>query len=456
MSTRSYEIDMAKGSIFKNIVAFALPLILGNPLQLFYNAADIIVVSRFAGSSAMASVGATGSLNALLVNGFVGISLGATVLVSRCYGARDYAGLHRAVHTSVGIGFVVGILATVVGLSFSKSILEIMGTPEGKVLNGAVLYMRIIFVGVPASMVYNFGAAVMRAVGDTKRPLYILAATGVVNVVLNLVLVIVFHMGVAGVAIATVVANYLSAIAVLTALMRSESAYKLIIKHIRFYKEEIVQIFKIGIPAAIQSMMFSLSNTIIQSSVNSFGEPAIAGNAAGANIEGFVYTAMYAFHQATVTSVSQNYGARDEKRVKRSTYTAIGCVTVVGFILGLLTVIFDEQLLGIYISDSPKAIEFGVIRILYTGLPYFLCGIMDVMAGTLRGLGYSTLSAVNSLVGACGLRILWVSFVVPNYHSTQMLFLCWPISWCVVIFMHLVCYFIIRKKAFSKMRMQEN
>ena len=451
MKKQSYEIDMVNGPIFKNMILFVIPLILGNLLQLFYNAADLIVVSRWAGSSAMASVGATGSLSTVIINGSLGISIGASVLVSRRFGARDFDGVHKAVHSSMLLGLIAGCISAFVGIVFSRSLLLLMATPKGEVLDGAVLYMQIYFAGIPASMVYNFGAAILRAVGDTKRPLYILAASGFVNVVLNLILVIVFHMGVAGVAIATAVSNYLSAFVVVLVLARSEGSYKLIIKKIKLHKDDVVEILKVGLPAGLQSMMFALANTVIQSSVNSFGKACMAGNAAGANIEGFVYTAMNAFYQATLTLVGQNYGAKNEARIKKSMRTTILSVTVVGLVLGVLSVIFATQLLGIYITDSAEAIKYGIVRIAYTGLPYFLCGIMECLAGTLRGLGYSTYSAVNSLIGACGFRILWVNFVLPLHHSTEMLFLCWPLSWIVVIIMHLIVYLFVRKKAFAKM-----
>ncbi len=452
MKNRSYEIDMVNGPIFKNMILFVIPLVLGNLLQLLYNAADLIVVSRWAGSMAMASVGATGSLSTVIINGAIGISIGASVLVSRRFGARDYEGVHKAVHSSMLLGLIVGTVAGLVGFVFARKLLVLMATPEGAVLEGAVLYMRIYFAGIPASMVYNFGAAILRAVGDTKRPLYILSASGLVNVVLNLILVIGFHMGVAGVAIATAVSNYLSAAVVVAALIRTDSVYKLIIKKVRLYKDDVVDIFKVGLPAGLQSMMFALANTVIQSSVNSFGEAAIAGNAAGANIEGFVYTAMNAFYQATLTLVGQNYGAKNEARIKKSMYTTICSVIVVGLVLGVLSVVFATQLLSIYITDSAEAIEYGVVRMIYTGLPYFLCGIMDCLSGVLRGLGYSTHGAVNSLIGACGFRILWVNLVLPIHRTTETLFLCWPLSWIVVIILHLAVYLFVRKKAFAKMR----
>ncbi len=451
MSSRTYELDMSKGSIFKNVMKFVIPLILGNILQLLYNAADIIVVSRWAGSSAMASVGATTSLSSLIINLCIGLSVGASVVVSRRFGAKNPQGVHRAVHTSMLLGSIAGAIACLLGVFFSAPLLTLMGTPQGEVFDGAVLYMRIYFLGVPASLLYNFSASILRAVGDTKRPLYILAATGVVNVILNLILVIVFHMGVAGVAISTSFANCLSAVIIIYTLTKTERAYKLIFKHLRFYKEELSEILKIGVPAALQSSVFALSNSVIQSAVNSFGTAAIAGSAAASNIESFVYTAMNAFYQATMTAVSQNYGAKDEKRLNKSIYIPVLCVIVVGFGLGLITVLFAKPLLGIYITDSPAAIEFGRIRMLITGLPYFICGAMEVVAGALRGLGYSVITAVNSLIGACGLRILWVLFVLPLARSGYTLFLCWPVSWLVVISMHFIYYMVVRKKAIRRM-----
>ena len=451
MGKKTYAIDMVNGSIFKSIVAFVVPLILGNILQLLYNAADIIVVSRWAGSNAMASVGATGSLNALIVSLFIGLSVGSSVIVSRCCGARNGAGIHRAVHTSILLGITAGISAMIIGITFSGFILKLMGTPEGKVLDGAVLYMKIYFIGVPASLVYNFGAAILRAIGDTRRPLYILAFSGIVNVVLNLIFVIGFHMSVEGVAIATAVSNYVSAAAVVFALVRADGAYRLNFKDLKFHKEELSGILKVGLPAGIQSSLFSISNTLIQSSVNSFGTAAIAGNAAAGNIEGFVYTAMNAFYQAAITAVSQNYGAKNEKRVYKSFHVSLACVSVVGLVLGVLTAIFARPLLGIYITDSAEAIRLGIIRIIINGVPYFLCGIMEVQAGLLRGLGFSTASMVNSLIGACGFRIIWVMLILPLNRTLEMLFICWPISWIVVITLHGMYYMIFKKKAIKKM-----
>ncbi len=447
-------IDMTNGPMLGNIIKFVIPLILGNMLQLLYNAADLIVVGRFAGSNATAAVGATGSINTLFVNLCIGLSIGASVIVSRRIGAKDDVGTHRGVHTAMGLGAVSGLVGMVLGILFSKPLLVLFGTPAGEVLDGATLYMRIFFIGLPASMVYNFGAAIMRAAGDTKRPLYILSASGIVNVILNLVFVIAFHMGVAGVAIATSVANYISSIAVIVCLSRTHEVYRLNIKKIRFYKAELVETLKIGVPASIQSSVFSIANMVIQGAINSFGAEAMAGSAAASNIEGFTYTAMNAFYQAALTSVSQNYGAKNEKRIYKTMWICVASVVVVGFSIGLITTIFATPLLRIYITDSKEAIDFGTIKIYYLGLPYFLCGIMEVLAGALRGIGHSNMGMVNSIIGACGLRILWVQFMLPLSHTPQNLFVCWPISWIAVIIAHIICFMVVRKHSMLAMRNQ--
>ncbi len=451
MSTNKYELDMTKGFVLKNILLFTIPLIMTSLLQLLYNAADLVVVSRYAGSNAMASVGATGSVSNLIVNLAVGLSLGTGVVVSRNYGARDDEKISKSVHTSVLLSIILGVVTCILGIVFSRPLLSIMGTPEGEVLEGAVLYMRIYFLGIPASLVYNFAASVLRAVGDTKRPLYILSTAGAVNVVLNLVFVINFNMGVAGVAVATSVSNVISMIGVLAVLVRSDASYRLLLSKIRLHKEELLMILKIGIPAGVQSSFFSLANSLIQSVVNSFGAAAIAGNAAGMNIEGFVYASMNAYHQTTVTSVSQNYGAGNKERINKTIWTALVCVTITGITLGMLSVIFANQLLGIYITDSAEALAYGRIRVIITGAPYFLCGIMDVFAGALRGLGSSTAAMVNSFFGACVFRVLWVFLLLPIYHTFGMIFLGQSVSWAVVIVMHLVVLAFVKKRAMAKL-----
>lgn len=451
MANPAHSIDMTRGSILRNIIRFVIPLIASNILQLLYNAADLIVVSRWSGSNAMASVGATGSVTMLIVNLCMGLSIGASVIVSRNFGAKNDSSLHRSVHTAIALGIIAGLFGMIAGLIISRPLLTLFGTPKGEVLDGAVLYMRIYFLGFPATMLYNFGASIMRAVGDTKRPLYILSFSGIVNVILNLIFVIKFHMGVEGVAIATAVSSYISAIAVLICLSKTESAYKLIFKKIRFYKREFINSLRIGIPAGLQQSLFSVSNILVQAAVNSFGTAAIAGGAAGSNIEGFVYTAITAFDNAALTAVSQNYGAKDKKRVYLSIRICIICATIVGITLGVISVIFAEPLLGIYITDSPEAIEFGIIRMIFTGLPYFLCGIMGILASTLRGIGHSNIGMINTLIGACGMRILWILFILPLKRTPQMLFICWPVTWIIVIIMHTVTFMVVRKKSFEGM-----
>ncbi len=453
MGKQKYVLDMTKGSIFKNTIRFAIPLMFASFLQLFYNAADLVIVSRYAGSGAMASVGATSSLTNLLINIFVGLSVGASVVVSRKFGAHKIKEMERAIHTSMLLGLMMGIIAGIIGFIFSKPLLILMGTPEGEVLDGAVLYMRILFLGVPASLAYNFGASVLRALGDTKRPLYILAIAGLVNVFLNLVLVIVFDMSVAGVAIATAVSNYLSMIAVLVIMTHSQGEIKLNWKKLKLYPKELKEILQIGIPAGIQSSFFALSNTVIQSSVNRYGDAAVAGNAAASNLDGFIYVAMNAFYQATLTGVSQNYGARSEKRVNKTIWISMLSVSVVGLALGTLCVVFARPLLRFYITDSAMALEYGVKRMVVTCSLYLLCGIMEVLIGALRGLGCSIATAVTAFIGSCGFRIFWVAVVIERLSGgIEKLYFCWPISWAMVIVMQLVILAIVKPRAMRHMR----
>jgi len=446
-----FEIDLSKGPILKNIIKFAVPLMLASMLQLFYNAADIIVVSRYAGSSAMASVGASSPVVNLIVNFFIGISVGGSIVVSRNYGAKDDEGIYRAVHTSVLLGVLIGILVFFVGEVAAEPFLLLLGTPEGKVLEGAALYIRILFVGMPASLVYNFGAAILRAVGDTKRPLYILAISGIVNVLLNLLFVIGLGMGVEGVAIATVVAHYISMFMVLYALVGTDRNYRLILKELRIYKKELKEILKIGLPAGIHSSVFSFSNVIIQSAVNSFGSAAIAAGTACGNIEGFIYAMKNAFAQATITSVSQCYGAKNEERMKKCVKVSLWCMLIGGATLCVLVTVFARPLLSIYITDSPEAMDYGVKRMVITALPYFVGGIMEVLTGYLRGLGYSSISTINSFVGVCGFRIFWVFVIFPIFRTYEMLYLCWVLSWITVIILHTISLSFVRKKAIANM-----
>lgn len=453
MAVRRYEIDMSQGSILKNLINFAIPLMLTSVLQLLYNAADIVVVGRWTGSAALAAIGATSSLYALLVNVFLGLSVGVGVVVSKKYGAKDFNGLKKTSHTAVLLGVIIGFITLLFGVFFCRPLLSIMDTPAD-VIDLSVLYMRIIFLGMPAFMLYNFGAAVLRSVGDTKRPLYILTITGIIKILLNLLFVTVFHMGVVGVAVATIIVNILSASAIMYSLIFSDAPYRINIKNLKLDKEETVSIIKIGLPAGLQSGLFSLSNMVIQSAINSLGTAAIAGNSAAYNIETFIYAAMTAFYQGTLTSVSQNYGAKNEKRIYKTVYTAIVCSVVTAILLGVLSVIFAKPLLGIYITDSSEAIAFGVQRMMIVHLPYFLVAVMEQMAGLLRGVGSSVLPAVNVFLSTCVLRVLWVFFVFPLNPSFYTLYACYIPSWALSIVLHFLCFMIIRKKTISRMMEQ--
>ena len=444
-----YEIDMSKGSIFKNLIRFAVPLMLTNLLQIFYNAADTVIAGRWEGSHALAAIGSTSSLNNLLINLFLGLSIGASVVVSRKYGAGDMKGLRKTVHTTVLLGVIMGIVSMIVGIVLCKPLLGIMGTPDN-VIKLSAIYMRIIFLGMPAAMVYNFGAAVLRSVGDTKRPLYILSLTGFLNVLLNLLFVIVFHMGVVGVAVATIIANYISAAAVLYVLKFSDSPYRLSFSELKLDREDSVEITKIGLPAGLQSCMFSLSNMVIQSAVNSLGAAAIAGNAAAYSIEYFGYVVVTSIYQATLTSVGQNYGAKQEKRIYKTLWISLACAVVTGLMFGIGATFFARPLLGLYITDSPEAIEFGVQRMIVGVLPYFICSIMEQFAGLLRGVGKSLIPAINTVIGTCLFRFFWVFAVFPLNRSVLWLYTCYPISWTLCTVMHLVTFLIIRKKVMVK------
>ena len=373
---RSYEIDMCNGPLLGKILQFSIPLICSGILQLLFNAADIVVVGQFTGSDALAAVGSTSALNNLIVNVFLGFSIGCSIMTARYYGAQKWKDVHEVVHTSMLVSMICGAALIVIGIALARPLLEVMGTPEN-VLDQAVLYMRIIFVGMPALMVYNFGAAILRAVGDTKRPLLFLLIAGVINVVLNLVFVIVFHMGVAGVAVATVISQCVSAVMIVVCLMRSETVYQLCLKELRIYKDKLIEITKVGLPAGIQGAVFNVSNVLIQSSVNSFGSLVVAGNTAATNLEGFVYTSMNAIYQASLSFTSQNIGAGKMERIKPVLWRCLAVVFVVGAGMGGLGLLFMNQLLGIY-SGEPEVISYGALRMELIFSTYFFCGMMDV------------------------------------------------------------------------------
>lgn len=441
---KSYEIDMCNGPIFKKVLVFSIPLMLSGVLQLLFNAADIIVVGRFAGSQSLAAVGSTTALINLLINIFIGLSIGVNVMVARYYGAKLDKDVNETVHTAIAISLLSGLFLVVLGFFSSRLLLELMGTPED-VIDKAVLYMQIYFAGMPVIMAYNFGSAILRAIGDTKRPLYFLLLSGIVNIVLNLFFVIQFHMDVAGVALATVLSQCISTGLVLRCLTKMQGPLKLNLLKLRIDKRKLFQIVKIGLPAGMQGAIFSISNVLIQSSVNSFGSIAMAGNTASANIEGFVYTAMNAVYQTNLSFTSQNIGGKQYSRVRKILLICLLTVTVVGLILGLGAFFGGRNLIGVYSSD-PEVISFGMLRLSIICTTYFICGWMDTIVGSLRGMGYSVLPMIVSLTGACGLRVLWIFAVFPHFHTLTVLYLSYPISWIITAVAHIICFYKIQKK----------
>lgn len=440
-------INMLDGPLFPNIVKYTVPIILTSVLQLLFNAADLVVVGRFCGSNSVGAVGATSSLANLIVNLFIGISVGASVCTSHAIGAKDDKMLHQTVHTAIPTAFTCGIILTVIGVFSCEFLLKLMSTPA-KFLSLSVVYTKIYFCGMIALMVYNFGAAILRAAGDSRSPLIFLTIAGVLNVVLNIVFVTFFDMDVAGVALATVISQYLSAILTVIALMQRTDACKLFLKRMRVSYRVFIKLIKIGLPAGIQSSLFSFSNVIIQSSVNSFGAAAVSGCSAASNVEGFVYVIMNAFHQTALNFTGQNIGAHNLKRVQRVLKSCLISVFVCGLVFGVLAYTFGEQLLSIYITDSKEAIAYGMIKLTFICLPYAVAGIMDVTTGAIRGLGSSMVPMLISIIGICGFRIFWIFtvFAHPKYHSLEMLFLSYIISWSLTFIAQLVMYVIIYKR----------
>lgn len=441
---KSYEMDMCSGPLLRKVLAYAVPLMLSGILQLLFNAADVIVVGRFAGHESLAAVGSTASLINLLINVFIGLSVGANVLVAQYFGAKKDREVSDTVHTAITTSLVCGVGLIFLGVTAAKPMLSIMSTPDD-VLDKAVLYMRIYFAGMPVIMLYNFGAAILRAVGDTKRPLYFLLAAGVVNVILNLIFVIGFHMGVAGVALATVLSQCISAALVCRCLMKSDSSYHLELSKLGIKGDVLKRIAKIGLPAGFQGAVFSISNVLIQSSLNSFDSVAMAGSTASSNLEGFVYNAMNAIYQTNLSFTSQNLGGGKFSRINRILVVCLGTVTVVGVVMGGGFVLMGHQLLSIYSTD-PEVIRFGFMRLTIISGLYFLCGWMDVLVGSLRGLGCSIIPMLVSLTGACGLRIVWIFTVFQWHHSLFVLYLSYPVTWSVTAAAHLICFLLIRKR----------
>ncbi len=449
---KQYEIDMCSGLILRKMLLFALPLMLSSILQLLFNAADIVVVGKFAGDNSLAAVGSNTALINLLTNLFIGLSIGANVVAARSYGAKAWEDLKQTVHTAMLLSMVSGLLLMIVGVIGAKQMLIWMQTPE-EVLPLATIYLRIYFLGMASTMVYNFGSALLRAVGDTKRPLYFLLCAGVINVILNLIFVIGFHLDVMGVAIATVISETVSAILVLRCLMRESGGIHLELRAMRIDRKKMLQILRIGLPAGFQGVVFALSNVVIQSSVNIFGNIVVAGNSAAANLEGFVYMAMNAFYQTTLSFVSQNFGAGEQKRIHRIVLWGEICVIVTGTLLGNTVVFFGNELLQIY-SNNPEVIAAGMVRLHYISMIYALCGIMDVMVGALRGIGYSIMPMIVSIVGVCILRLVWLAtvFQIPQFHRIETVYISYPFTWILTSIVYIVFFICVRVKTCRKQR----
>lgn len=443
-----YEIDMCNGPLLGKLLLFSVPVILSGVLQLLFNAADIVVVGRYAGNTSLAAVGSTSSLINLMTNLFIGLSVGANVLVARYYGAGQKKELSEMVHTAILTSALCGVVLIFVGAVLAEPALRLMDTPED-CINQAILYIRIYFIGMPVSMLYNFGSAILRAVGDTKRPLYYLSVAGVVNVILNLIFVTKFHLDVAGVAIATVISQTVSAALVIRCLILTESDYRLVPGKLRIVKDKLWKMIQIGLPAGLQGSLFSISNVLIQSSVNSFGSIAMAGNAAAGNVEGFVYTAMNSMSQTAISFTGQNYGASKFKRIGRVAFQCLVIVMIIGLVMGNTVCFFAKNLLGLYSKDA-QVIEFGILRLSIICTTYCLCGMMDVMVGVMRGMGHSVVPMLVSLTGACLFRVVWIYTVFKEQHTLFCLYLSYPISWAVTFLVHLLCFSLIYRNLLRK------
>ncbi len=448
MKKNKYEIDMCNGTIMDKLISFSVPLILSGILQLLFNAVDIIVVGRFSGSQALAAVGSTTALINIFTNLFIGISLGANVLAARFYAAQKDKEMSETVHTAIMLALISGVVMLFVGIFFARGALELMGTPDD-VIGQSTLYMRIYFAGMPFFMLYNYGAAILRAVGDTKRPLLFLIVSGVVNACLNLFLVIAFHLGVAGVAIATVTAQGISCALVLRCLQRSQASYQLRFRDLKIRGCYVRQIFQVGLPAGIQSTVINFSNALLQSSVNSFGSIAMAGYTAANNLFGFLYVSTNSITQACMSFTSQNYGVGKWKRMDRVLFNCIILSVAVMLTLGGGMYFFGPEVLKIY-TTNPRVISCGMEVLTYTTLTYFLCGIMDLLPGALRGMGYSSVPMILSIIGTVGTRIVWIFGIFPNHRSLDILFISYPVSWMITIVLQVICFYFVRRKVHAR------
>lgn len=449
--------NMIEGPFLKKILAYTVPIMLTGILQLTFNAADLIIVGQFAedGTLSIAAVSGTGALTNLIVNLFMGLSVGSGVTVAQALGAGHDKEVHRIVHTAIPAAIISGLFLTVMGVSLSRTFLEWMGTPEN-VISLSALYMQIYFGGILGPLVYNFGAAILRACGDTKSPLIFLTAAGIINVGLNSLFVAVFHMDVAGVALATVISQLFAAVMVLWALTRRKDACRLEFGKLKIYPKSLLKIVRIGIPSGIQGAMFSISNVILQSSINSFGSEVMSGNGAAANLEGFLYTSINSFHQSALNFTGQNVGARRYENLKKIVFVCIGCAVTIGSLIGTFMYIFGEPLLQIYIPDAPIEISMGLIRMQYVVLPYFTIGLMDIMSGVLRGMGASISPMLISVLGVCGIRMGWIFtvFADPRFHTLETLYLVYPISWIATAAAEFVAFGIILRSQKKKLALR--
>lgn len=440
---------MCSGPLLPKIILFSIPIILSGNLQLLYNAADVIVVGRFAGKTSLAAVGSTGSMTNLIISLFMGLSVGASVAVAQYYGANKWKDVSEVVHTSMLISVISGVVVGLVGIFMSRTFLLAMDSPDD-VIDKATLYMQIYFAGMPASMVYNFGSAILRAVGDTRRPLIFLTISGIVNVILNLIFVIVFRMDVAGVAIATVISQVISAVLVVICLMKYNGACRLKLRELKLHMDKLLQLIRIGLPAGLQGSLFSISNVLIQSSVNSFGSVVMAGNSVSQNIEGFIYVSMNSLYQAALVFVGQNIGAKEYKRVKRVMGLCVFLVAAVGTALGGIVLLLGRELLGIYAPGEEDVISYGLIRLRIIASTYMTCGIMEIFVGVLRGMGTSVVPMIVSVIGVCGVRIMWILTVFRDHRDLNTLYISYPISWVATAIIHLLCVFIVYRKVVKK------
>jgi len=437
--------DMLSGPLLPNIIRYTIPIILTSFLQLLFNAADLVIVGQFSGGSCVGAVGATSAITGLLVGFFSGLSTGAGITVGHALGSRELSDVHKTVHTTLPLALICGGILTVIGVFSAKSLLQIMDTPEN-LLPLATTYMQICFGGSTFTIIYNYCAAILRASGDTKSPLIFLSISGVLNVVLNIVFVVVFHMDVAGVAWATVISQAASAGLVVLTLMHRTDACRLELRKLHIYKKQFLKMLRIGLPSGIQCSLFYIANVIIQSSLNSFGDVFITGNSAATNIEGFASAFIGSFQQTAVNFTSQNIGARQYKRVSNILKICYACVAVAGLSIGLLFYFTGPALLSVYIPDSAQAVEYGMIRLTYICLPYFICGLMYVSGGALTGTGAAFIPMLISILGVCGLRVGWVYTVFQVFHTPQCLFLSFPVSWAVTCLLQTVVFLKVFRK----------